>query len=270
MQANKILESDFLDILFEKRNKSYGAYELRRKYARRLTYALLLSAILPTLGVFFFLLFPNDKVYKKDKLKIKEIKLEDIKIDELKFIELPSSPPSLPPKEIPKQALEKFTLPKVVSDHEVKPEDIPPKQEDLKNQPIGIQEVEGIKDADIPPLPPINTGQGVVQIHKVDNKSLTNVDIPAKYPGNWNSFLRDKLNYSEYAQEVGIQGSVIVRFVVDIDGRVSDVRAISGPKELREEAENAIKKSEKWIPAEQNGRLVKAYKKQMIIFHLKE
>ncbi|XCI74640.1 MAG: TonB family protein [Flavobacteriales bacterium] len=269
MQANKILESDFLDILFDKRNKSYGAYELRRKYARRLTCALLISVILSILGVFVFLLTINENVHKKDKLKIKEVKLEDIKIDEPKFVGPPPPPPP-PPKEIPKQAVEKFIPPKVVPDHEVKPEEIPQKQENLKDQAIGIQKVDGIKYADLPPPPPINMGQGLVQTPKVDDKPLTNVDIPAKYPGNWNFFLRDKLNYPEYAQEVGIQGSVMVRFVVDIDGRVSDVRALSGLKELRDEAENAIKKSGKWIPAEQNGRPVRAYKIQMIIFRLEE
>jgi len=57
-----------------------------------------------------------------------------------------------------------------------------------------------------------------------------------------------------------------VQFIVDKQGVVSDVEAISGPNELREEAVRVIKKSGQWTPAVQNGRQVKSYKKQPIIF----
>ncbi len=64
------------------------------------------------------------------------------------------------------------------------------------------------------------------------------------------------------------QGTVMVQFVVDVDGTVSDVKAISGPEKggLREEAVRVIKKSGKWTPALQNGRYVKAYRKQPVTF----
>ena len=65
-----------------------------------------------------------------------------------------------------------------------------------------------------------------------------------------------------------IQGTVVVQFIVDKEGNVSDVEAISGPNELREEAVRVIKKSGKWTPAIQNGRQVKSYKKQPIKFRL--
>jgi protein TonB len=68
----------------------------------------------------------------------------------------------------------------------------------------------------------------------------------------------------------GIQGMVIVQFVVDIDGTVSDVQAVSGPDGggLKEEAVRVIRKSGKWVPAIQNGRSVKAYRKQPVIFQI--
>jgi protein TonB len=62
----------------------------------------------------------------------------------------------------------------------------------------------------------------------------------------------------------------VVQFIVDKEGMVSDVQAISGPEELRKEAERVIKKSGKWTPAVQNGRQVKSYKKQPIVFQLAE
>jgi protein TonB len=67
-----------------------------------------------------------------------------------------------------------------------------------------------------------------------------------------------------------ILGTVVVQFIVDKEGNVSDVSAISGPSEggLRDEAVRVIKKSGKWTPAVQNGRQVKSYKKQPIVFKL--
>ena len=59
-----------------------------------------------------------------------------------------------------------------------------------------------------------------------------------------------------------------MQFIVDKEGAVSDVEAISGPNELRAEAIRVIKKSGKWEPAVQNGRKVKSYKKQPITFRL--
>jgi periplasmic protein TonB len=51
MEANKILQSDILDLVFEGRNKDYGAYELRRKYNRRITLALVITAALAAAAV---------------------------------------------------------------------------------------------------------------------------------------------------------------------------------------------------------------------------
>ncbi|WP_410468519.1 energy transducer TonB [Bacteroidetes bacterium endosymbiont of Geopemphigus sp.] len=82
--------------------------------------------------------------------------------------------------------------------------------------------------------------------------------------------LCNTLEYSEEAQDEGIQGSIILRFLVDIDGTVNNVAVVSGPKELRKETERAIKKSGKWIPSEQIGKKVKTYRIQMITFRLKE
>ncbi|MEP7279362.1 MAG: energy transducer TonB, partial [Bacteroidota bacterium] len=64
------------------------------------------------------------------------------------------------------------------------------------------------------------------------------------------------------------QGTVYIQFVVDTEGTVSDVNAVSGPEELYAAAVSVSKKSGKWIPAIQNGRQVKSYKKQPITFRL--
>jgi len=97
------------------------------------------------------------------------------------------------------------------------------------------------------------------------------VEIESDYPGGasaWQRYLNKNLRYPQEAIDGEIQGTVVVQFIVDKAGNVSDVDAISGPKELRDEAVRVIKKSGSWTPAVQNGRQVKSYKKQPIVFRL--
>ena len=106
-----------------------------------------------------------------------------------------------------------------------------------------------------------------------DDKVLSKVEIESAYPGGldaWAKYMNRKFSYPVDAQLREIQGIVIVQFIVDKEGNVSDVEAVSGPREggLREEAVRVIRKSGKWMPAIQNGRPVKSYKKQPIIFRL--
>lgn len=99
------------------------------------------------------------------------------------------------------------------------------------------------------------------------------MEIESSYPGGasaWSRYLNKTLKYPQEAQDNEIQGTIIVQFIVDKEGNVSDVEAVSGPSTggLRDEAVRVIKKSGKWEPAIQNGRKVKSYKKQPITFRL--
>ena len=99
------------------------------------------------------------------------------------------------------------------------------------------------------------------------------MEIESEYPGGlsaWIAFLNRNLanNYPQPAIDNEIQGTVVIQFIVDLGGNVSDVTAIDGPKELREAAIAVIKKSGKWIPAVQNGHHVISYKRQPITFKL--
>lgn len=97
------------------------------------------------------------------------------------------------------------------------------------------------------------------------------VEIEAEYPGGaaaWQRFLNRNLRYPQEAIDNEIFGSVVVQFIVDKEGNVSDVEAVSGPEELRPEMIRVIKKSGKWTPAVQNGRQVRSLKKQTFESHL--
>lgn len=272
MEVNKILSADILDIIFEGRNKEYGAYELRKTYSKRLTVALVVMGTIILLLFAGFLLANNlNNDDDKAKMVVQDVELENVK--EEKREEPPPPPPPKPP-EPPKVEIAKFTPPKIVKDEEVKEEEKPPEVEKLEETKIGTINQEGVKDEGIV-APPIDDGKGVVEApKKVEedwDKTFTKVEIESSYPGGaaaWQRYLNKSLRYPQEAQDNEIQGAVVIQFIVDKEGNVSDVEAVSGPKELHEEAIRVIKKSGKWTPAVQNGRQVKSYKKQPIVFRL--
>ena len=268
MEINKILSADILDIIFDGRNKDYGAYDLRKTYNKRVRTSLLVMIGLVAV-LFAAYAFNNYQCAgKKAVVVVQDVQLQDIK--EEKKNEPPPPPP--PPKEPPKVEMAKFTPPKIVKDEEVKAEEKPPEVEKLEDTKIGNANQEGIKDDNITAPPSDN--KGVVEAPK-DNtdydKTFTKVEIESDYPGGtaaWQRYLQKNLVYPEEAQNNEVQGQVVVKFIVDKEGKVSDVEAISGPNELREEAMRVIRKSGSWTPAVQNGRKVKSYKSQPINFRL--
>lgn len=272
LDVNKIMSADVLDIIFDGRNKDYGAYELRKTYNKRLTTALLAMAAVLAL-IFIAVLVSNfiEANRPKKALVVQDVQLEEIKQEEKK--NEPPPPPPPPKQEPPKVEMAKFTPPKIVKDEEVKEEEKPPEVEKLEEVKIGTQNQEGIKDEGI--VAPVDNGKGVVEAPKKEeedwDKTFTKVEIESDYPGGqgaWLRYLQKNLQYPQDAIDNEIQGTVTVQFIVDKEGVVSDVEAISGPNELRAEAVRVIKKSGKWEPAVQNGRKVKSYKKQPITFRL--
>jgi len=272
MEVNKILNADILDIIFEGRNKEYGAYDLRKTYNKRLVRAIGGTVILIVLLFLGYIISNLNGGPKKQAMVVEDVQLEDVK--EEKKNEPPPPPP--PKVEPPKVEMAKFTPPKIVPDKEVKPEEKPPEQEKLDDTKIGTVNQEGVKDDGIAAPPVSDAGKGVVEAPK-DNedydKTFTKVEIESEFPGGaaaWLRYLNKNLRYPDDAVNNEIQGTVVVQFIVDKEGNVSDVQAISGPDNggLREEAIRVIKKSGRWTPAVQNGRQVKSYKKQPIVFKL--
>jgi len=272
LDINKIMNADVLDIIFDGRNKEYGAYELRKTYNKRLTTALLIMAAVLAI-IFIGVLVANfiDANSANKPMVVQDVQLEEVKQEQKK--DEPPPPPPPPKQEPPKVEMAKFTPPKIVKDEEVKEEEKPPEQEKLEDTKIGTVNQEGIKDEGL--VAPVDNGKGVVeQPKKVEedwDKTFTKVEIESDYPGGqgaWLRYLQKNLQYPQDAIDNEIQGTVTVQFIVDKEGAVSDVEAISGPNELRSEAIRVIKKSGKWEPAVQNGRKVKSYKKQPITFRL--
>ena len=275
MEVNKILCSDLLDILFDERNKEYGAYELRRQYNKRLAIALIITAIAALVIIFGSVLAKSIGTNKKKSAVIVEdVSLQKVEQQEEQKVEPPPPPP--PKQEPPKIEITKFTPPKIVEDQEVKKEDEVKEQEVLENTNIGKIDQEGIK-SDIVNPPKVEEATQVVQAPvEDDNTIFTKVEIEADFPGGvgaWRKYLERNLNADVPGEKGAPDGqyTVIVEFVVDREGNVSDVKTLtSHGYGMEEEAARVIRqtasKGIKWTPAEQNGRKVKAYRKQPITF----
>jgi protein TonB len=273
MEANKILSADFLDLLFEDRNKDYGAYALRKTYNKRLVRALIITASVALLA-FLGSVLASSINSNKGKVKISEVNLQDIKVEEEKKIELPPPPPK--PPEPPKVEMKQFTPPVIKKDEEVqKP---PPEQEELKEAKIDVVNQEGIKDQNIATPTVIDEGKKVIEEKKEDdeNKIFEKVEIEASFPGGdgaWRRYLEKNLQNFNPADNGAPAGNytVYVQFIVDKEGNISDVRALTNHGYgMEDEAIKVIKKGPKWTPAIQNGRNVKAYRKQPITFQVQE
>lgn len=275
MEVSKILNSNILDIIFDGRNKTYGAYELRTQYNKRLTRALIITAsvaVLIMLASFLSSKFEGSN--KKADIVVKDLELVDVQQPEEK-VEPPPPPPPKPP-DPPKIEMAKFTPPKVVKDEEVKPEEEMKEVEKLEDTKIGLTNQEGQKDLGIV-APPVEDKGGVVAAPKVEeeDKVFQKVEIEAQFPGGekaWTRYIsREIERYIDELQEAGKAGTCLVQFIVDKEGNISEVEALTmkGTK-LAEICVNAIKKGPKWTPAEQNGRKVKAYRKQPVTFQIQE
>jgi protein TonB len=274
MDPNKIMNADFLDILFEGRNKEYGAYELRKTYNRRIMIAIGVMAAVCVLA--FLSTMANDNDTDKNKIIVTDVQLEDIKKEPEKKIEPPPPPP--PKVEPPKVEITKFTPPKIVKDEEVK--EPPPPQEKLEETKIGTINQEGKKDEGFVAPPVEEKGTGVVEApKKVEedyDKVFTKVEKEAKFPGGleaWKRYLERNLNANVAAEDGATTGNytVKVQFIVDKEGNISNVQAIEVPKACPScgpEAVKIIKKGPKWEPAVQNGRNVIYQAIQFVTFQV--
>jgi protein TonB len=164
------------------------------------------------------------------------------------------------------------TPPKIVKN--ARPEEMPPEIETLATTNIAAFTQAGEKPSDIvaPPIDPDN-GVTAAPARKEDDPGFIPDERESIYPGGaeaWRRFLIKTLRYPAGGQNKGIKGTVTVKFIVDVDGKLSDIEAISGPEELRNEAVRVIRLSGKWTPAHQNGSKVRSYKLQAIVFQLND
>jgi periplasmic protein TonB len=268
MESNKILSADLLDLIFDDRNKEYGAYELRKTYNRRISKSLIFTFTIAGLALGGAVLARNLKPGKDNRLRYTSVEIIDI-------------PPIVEPEEIiPPERLpepeptrtEQFSPPLIVDDSQV--DEPPPTQDDLAIADIALDDREGKDDQGLSePTPgPIDNNTGIIEDKKDPEPDIyVNVQVEARYAGNWEKFLLRNLDANVPVDNGAPEGryTVTIQFVVDKDGNVSDLKALSNVGYgMEQEAIRVLKKAEKWEPAIQSGYKVKAFRVQRITFEV--
>ncbi|MDA3614533.1 energy transducer TonB [Polluticaenibacter yanchengensis] len=278
MDTNNIPKTPLIDIIFNDRNKAYGAYELRTNYSSRLGKSL---AFVFSVTAFLFVYSLMAKDSKNNDLGNKidtVVTLADAPKKE-EVIKIPEVIEPVKEQATSTVATERFDIPKIVPDDLFVETDRPPEIADLEHKKIAKFTSEGNDDIGqmVPPsiLKEESIGPSINDFKKPEDEEppiAITVSIEAQYPGGqseWRRFLERNLDYPEGAEESGIQGDVWVQFIVDKEGNISEITALNDlGGGLAEEAIRIIKRSKKWKPAEYNGKKVTYRQKQKITFRI--
>ena len=251
MDNAQIAKASLNDIVFEGRNKAYGAYVLRRLYQRHVTRALIIAT-----SVFLLLIaFPLISQFLKDRLP-KEPKKN---LQENVLMDAPPLDDTKPPPPPPTLTTLKFTPPVVKKDEEVKKEEVPD-QEELKEKTVATVTVQGNTNA--PDLTELSgTGDKVVE-EVVENKVYTYVEQMPELPTGGGQAaivgaIQKAVRYPPMALRNQVEGRIFASFTVNPQGDVTDVKVVKGlGSGLDEETIRAIKTLPKFRPGKQNGRAV--------------
>ena len=268
MQTNKILSAPLIDLIFDGRNKEYGAYYLRKTYEQRIKKSLLFTFSVVALIIGGTALAGNSKETSSRDIVRTIYILEDIPLDE----KIPEPPPKqeTPPPEEVQVKQEKLVEMEIVEDDKVV--EPPPSQDALINAKIGDIKIGGVIDTKIAtPEVQAGVGKGILDVKRntEPEQPYTTVQVEAKFIGDWVKFLTRNLDPETPTRNDAPVGryTVVVQFVVDKEGVVSDIKALTNHGYgLEAEAVRVLKKAPKWKPAIQNGYEVKAYRKQLITF----
>ena len=260
-----LVSNDWTDLVFEGRNQDYGAYVLRKGTSKRNLWAILSVILLAVLAFTALSIYNQVQEARKVantqavevasiKEKKKEAKVEKkapVKVEEVKQVEKVKSSV-------------KFTAPVIKKDDEVKDdEQIDLNKVENTNTAIGAFNVEGndevggevlkAKEEIAAPEPP--------KKEEVVEKVFDVVEQMPSFPGGQSAlmqYLSSNIKYPVIAAENGVQGRVIVQFVVEKDGSITDVRvAKSVDPSLDKEAARVVKSMPNWIPGKQNGSAVR-------------
>ncbi len=251
------------EMVFEHRNRAYGAYVLRKDYDKRLM--LILFGFVILLGMLFgsYVIvknLPKDKPAEAPKSDT-TFTVPAPPIDK----DVPPPPPTPPPPAAEKMM--KFVAP-VVVDHDVPDEVIIPDD----NIKVGPKEIEGDEDTFDPPV--IGEKEKPKVIEDKPEEVVTFAEEDAVYPGGYPSmmkYIQDHLNYPPSAIELNIQGKVTLKFVVEKNGQVSNVsviRGIPGCAECDKEAVKVVSSMPKWEAAKNAGKQVRQWNTLPITFAL--
>jgi len=263
------------EIVFQNRNKSYGAYSLRIDYHNVIKKSLLFGIGIFGLAVLTPMLW--GKVESKEKVNITATVLDLVEPpkEEAKPIE-PTTPPPPKVQEVKVKMIDFSNLEIVDTDEEIPP--IP--DQDLLNNTdakIGDKNQEGEVmeiPMDDPDATKANQPEMPVEVKVEDNTVYIAVEQNPEFAGGMNAllkFLQKNLRYPMPAVNANVMGKVYMQFVVGQDGSITKVDVLKGIGfGCDEEAQRVVKLMPKWSPGRQSGRAVAVKFTLPINFQLSE
>ena len=266
MEAQAILKADYLDIVFDDRNKKYGGYELRKNYKLRMEKALLTIMVLSGL-VSLAVLWPGKEATQPFVMPESPINLTDLVYEQPELI-LPPEPVAPVPQDV---ATADYADPVIVADNETTSEMTTVTE--LADRQIGTENTEGSATNTDMAGPVVSTmdGSGTAtptSMAEPPKEALRYVEQMPEFEG-LRDYLTKNLRYPELAKENNIRGRVVVEFIVDEEGRIGKAvvkKGIGGGCD--EEALRVVKNMPKWKAGRQNGKAVKVYLMLPIVFKL--
>ena len=276
MSKIDLINDGWTDLVFEGKNQSYGAYQLRKETGKRNLYSILMMlGIGLAIAIFVAIKGVVENAMRQDVAIETDVELS--KIAQKKEAKVERKEPVK--VEVEQKVVEKvkssvkFTAPEIKKDDEVKPEDEIKSQDDLAktNTAIGTFDVKGNDEAEGEVL----KAKEVIADEKPkeeETKVFDVVEQMPEFPGGQGALLKwisDHIKYPAVAEENGIQGRVVCTFVVERDGSVTDVQvARSIDPSLDKEAVRVLKQMPRWNPGKQNGSSVRVKYTVPVTFRL--
>ena len=284
-----LTSQEWRDLVFADKNKDFGAYEIRRQSDRRHNMAVLFTVV--GLIIVFILILAYSK-YSDYRAEQEQLALQEQR-EKMASAELLQQEEEPEPEHEPEEQKMEMEIPQVpeevlatvqvtqiaiVDADKVKNEIMDMEEQKEDNTARGVVNQEGSDDVDKfkevkeqvvvkepePPAP-------VVEKPKVDEIFVA-VEQPAEFPGGQAAMMKwlsSNIRYPEAAQQNEIQGRVVVKFVVEKDGSVSQVQVVKGiDKDLDREAVRVVQKMPKWQPGKNNGVAVRSYFNLPVTFKL--
>lgn len=249
-----IFDSHWVDLVFSGRNQSYGAYVLRKEGDGNTNKGILFAI------VFFTMVISTPMIIDWIKGMVPK-EAEDVKVTEVTTLkDVPPVDKNQPPppkveEPPPLKSTVKFTPPEIKPDEEVADEP-PPAQDEMKDKDAGTETVEG--DPNGVDLSLTEGGNGDAT-GEAEPEIVTFAEQPAEFSdGELYEWLGRTIQYPDMAKQSGIEGKVIVQFVIERDGHITDVEVVKkGGWGFDEAAVDVVKKMKPWKPAKQNGKPVR-------------
>jgi periplasmic protein TonB len=264
MNTESILHANVLDIIFENRNKEYGAYELRTRYNKRLKNAMIIMVSI--VAIFCSAIYIDGHFFHHHITRMISNPFTEISISKVDE----SKPPELikpkTPQPIKKQiATTTDYVPKIV--HNNQPTNPSPTVDDLALKEIGPENKPGESAGSNVPVITDGNGSGNEKGNSTEKINdgpviFERVEFMPEFPGGEAAFQRFLAKNMRMPKDLepGTKIKVMAKFVVDENGNISAAQTIqSGGLEFDNEVLRVLKKMPKWKPGRQNGRNVAVY-----------